>query len=188
MNPEAYETVTKRLEELSKRNEGIVKKIEAELRDLLVASGLTSAYVKGRQKKPYSVFRKMQSKSLSFEQLSDVYGFRLIVEDIPSCYRALGIVHTRWRVVPGRFKDYISTPKQNDYRSLHTTIVGPSMQRIELQIRTKRMHDPRFKVTVEVTGVAPETGVERSKRAAEQVAATKMLEREGIWQSTSAGN
>ncbi|MDH6206476.1 MULTISPECIES: RelA/SpoT family protein [Rhizobium] len=141
MNPEAYETVTKRLEELSKRNEGIVKKIEAELRDLLVASGLTSAYVKGRQKKPYSVFRKMQSMSLSFEQLSDVYGFRLIVEDIPSCYRALGIVHTRWRVVPGRFKDYISTPKQNDYRSLHTTIVGPSSQRIELQIRTKRMHE-----------------------------------------------
>ncbi len=141
MNPEAYETVTKRLEELSKRNEGLVKKIEAELRDLLIASGLTTAYVKGRQKKPYSVFRKMQSKSLSFEQLSDVYGFRLIVEDIPSCYRALGIVHTRWRVVPGRFKDYISTPKQNDYRSLHTTIVGPSMQRIELQIRTKRMHE-----------------------------------------------
>ena len=141
MNPEAYETVTKRLEELSKRNEGLVKKIEAELRDLLIASGLAAAYVKGRQKKPYSVFRKMQSKSLSFEQLSDVYGFRLIVEDIPSCYRALGIVHTRWRVVPGRFKDYISTPKQNDYRSLHTTIVGPSMQRIELQIRTKRMHE-----------------------------------------------
>jgi len=141
MNPEAYETVTRRLEELSKRNEGIVKKIEAELRDLLVANGLTSAYVKGRQKKPYSVFRKMQSKSLSFEQLSDVYGFRIIVEDIPACYRALGIVHTRWRVVPGRFKDYISTPKQNDYRSLHTTIVGPSSQRIELQIRTKRMHE-----------------------------------------------
>ena len=141
MNPEAYETVTRRLEELSKRNEGIVKKIETELRDLLVANGLTSAYVKGRQKKPYSVFRKMQSKSLSFEQLSDVYGFRIIVEDIPACYRALGIVHTRWRVVPGRFKDYISTPKQNDYRSLHTTIVGPSSQRIELQIRTKRMHE-----------------------------------------------
>jgi guanosine-3',5'-bis(diphosphate) 3'-pyrophosphohydrolase len=141
INPEAYETVTKRLEELSKRNEGLVKKIETELRDLLVANGLTNPRVKGRQKKPYSVFRKMQSKSLSFEQLSDVYGFRIIVEDIPSCYRALGIVHTRWRVVPGRFKDYISTPKQNDYRSLHTTIIGPSSQRIELQIRTKRMHE-----------------------------------------------
>jgi GTP diphosphokinase / guanosine-3',5'-bis(diphosphate) 3'-diphosphatase len=141
INPEAHDTVTKRLEELSRRNEGLVKKIETELRDLLVANGLPNAVARGRQKKPYSVFRKMQSKSLSFEQLSDVYGFRILVEDIPACYRALGIVHTRWRVVPGRFKDYISTPKQNDYRSLHTTIVGPSSQRIELQIRTMRMHE-----------------------------------------------
>jgi guanosine-3',5'-bis(diphosphate) 3'-pyrophosphohydrolase len=141
INPEAHDTVTKRLEELSRRNEGLVKKIETELRDLLVANGLSNAVARGRQKKPYSVFRKMQSKSLSFEQLSDVYGFRILVEDIPACYRALGIVHTRWRVVPGRFKDYISTPKQNDYRSLHTTIVGPSSQRIELQIRTMRMHE-----------------------------------------------
>lgn len=141
INPEAYETVTKRLEDLSQRNEGLIIKIEAELRELLVANGLMNAKVKGRQKKPYSVFRKMQSKSLSFEQLSDVYGFRVLVNDVASCYRALGIVHTRWRVVPGRFKDYISTPKQNDYRSLHTTIVGPSRQRIELQIRTSRMHE-----------------------------------------------
>ncbi|MDO1581625.1 RelA/SpoT family protein [Rhizobium oryzicola] len=141
LNPEAYETVTQRLAELSARNEGLIKKIEDELRDLLIANGLLNAYVKGRQKKPYSVFRKMQSKSLSFEQLSDVYGFRILVDDIPACYRALGIVHTRWRVVPGRFKDYISTPKQNDYRSIHTTIVGPSRQRIELQIRTRRMHE-----------------------------------------------
>ncbi|MUO81112.1 RelA/SpoT family protein [Agrobacterium vitis] len=141
INPEAYETVTKRLEELSRRNEGLIKKIEDELSDLLVANGLLQASVKGRQKKPYSVFRKMQSKSLSFEQLSDVYGFRILVDGVAACYRALGIVHTRWRVVPGRFKDYISTPKQNDYRSLHTTIVGPSRQRIELQIRTHRMHE-----------------------------------------------
>lgn len=141
LNPEAYETVTNRLQELETRNEGLIKKIEDELRELLVANGLLGAGVKGRQKKPYSVFRKMQSKSLSFEQLSDVYGFRILVDDIPACYRALGIVHTRWRVVPGRFKDYISTPKQNDYRSIHTTIVGPSRQRIELQIRTKRMHE-----------------------------------------------
>jgi guanosine-3',5'-bis(diphosphate) 3'-pyrophosphohydrolase len=141
INPEAYETVTHKLEELSQRNEGLIRKIEEELRELLVVNGLPDALVKGRQKKPYSVFRKMQSKSLSFEQLSDVYGFRILVDEIPACYRALGIVHTRWRVVPGRFKDYISTPKQNDYRSLHTTIVGPSSQRIELQIRTKRMHE-----------------------------------------------
>lgn len=141
INPEAYETVTKRLGDLSTRNEGLVTKIEDELRELLQGQGLANAQVKGRQKQPYSVFRKMQSKSLSFEQLSDVYGFRIIVDDIPSCYRALGIVHTRWRVVPGRFKDYISTPKQNDYQSVHTTIVGPSRQRIELQIRSRRMND-----------------------------------------------
>ena len=141
LNPEAFETVTKRLYELEERNEGLIKKIEDELRELLLANGVEGAMVKGRQKKPYSVFRKMQSKSLSFEQLSDVYGFRILVQDIPSCYRALGIVHTRWRVVPGRFKDYISTPKQNDYRSIHTTIIGPSRQRIELQIRTRRMHE-----------------------------------------------
>jgi guanosine-3',5'-bis(diphosphate) 3'-pyrophosphohydrolase len=141
LNPDAFETVTQRLDELSSRNEGLIKKIEDELGELLTAKGLVGNAVKGRQKKPYSVFRKMQSKSLSFEQLSDVWGFRVIVEDVPACYRALGIVHTRWRVVPGRFKDYISTPKQNDYQSIHTTIVGPSRQRIELQIRTRRMHE-----------------------------------------------
>ncbi|MDF1631876.1 bifunctional (p)ppGpp synthetase/guanosine-3',5'-bis(diphosphate) 3'-pyrophosphohydrolase [Mycoplana sp. MJR14] len=141
INPEAYDTVTRKLAEMSQRNEGLIRKIEAELGDLLIANGLPSAIVKGRQKKPYSVFRKMQSKSLSFEQLSDVYAFRILVDDVPSCYRALGIVHTRWRVVPGRFKDYISTPKQNDYQSIHTTIIGPSRQRIELQIRSRRMHE-----------------------------------------------
>lgn len=141
INPEAHKTVLKRLAELSERNADLVHKIENELSELLAANGLQNAWVKGRQKKPYSVFKKMQSKSLSFEQLSDVYGFRLIVDAIPDCYRALGIVHTRWRVVPGRFKDYISTPKQNEYQSIHTTIVGPARQRIELQIRTRRMHE-----------------------------------------------
>jgi guanosine-3',5'-bis(diphosphate) 3'-pyrophosphohydrolase len=141
INPEAYETVTRRLADLSARNEGLIKKIEDELRELLVANGLTDASVKGRQKKPYSIFRKMQSKSLSFEQLSDLYGFRIVVASTSACYSALGIVHTRWRVVPGRFKDYISNPKQNDYRSIHTTIVGPSRQRIELQIRTEMMQE-----------------------------------------------
>jgi guanosine-3',5'-bis(diphosphate) 3'-pyrophosphohydrolase len=141
LNPDAYATVTKRLADLSERNADLVRNIEKELGDLLTANGLERAVVKGRQKKAYSVFRKMQSKSLSFEQLSDVYGFRVIVDQVPECYKALGIVHTRWRVVPGRFKDYISTPKQNDYQSIHTTIVGPARQRIELQIRTRRMHD-----------------------------------------------
>lgn len=140
INSEAYETVSQRLKELSEKNRGIIRKIETELGDLFEEHGL-NATVTGRQKKPYSVFRKMQSKSLSFEQLSDIYGFRIIVNSIGDCYRALGIVHMRWSVVPGRFKDYISTPKQNDYRSIHTTIIGPSRQRVELQIRTLRMHE-----------------------------------------------
>ena len=140
MNAEAHETVTNRLKELSEKNSGIIRKIETELGDLFEEHGL-NATVTGRQKKPYSVFRKMQSKSMSFEQLSDIYGFRIIVNSIADCYRALGIVHMRWSVVPGRFKDYISTPKQNDYRSIHTTIIGPSRQRVELQIRTVRMHE-----------------------------------------------
>jgi GTP diphosphokinase / guanosine-3',5'-bis(diphosphate) 3'-diphosphatase len=141
LNPEAYKTILQRLSDLSERNAGLIKNIEQELTELLSQHGLANATVKGRQKKPYSVFRKMQSKSLSFEQLSDVWGFRVMVDMVPECYTALGIIHTRWRVVPGRFKDYISTPKQNDYQSIHTTIVGPARQRIELQIRTRRMHD-----------------------------------------------
>lgn len=140
INEEACETVTKRLEELASESRGLIRKIESELADLFEEHGL-KATVTGRRKKPYSVFRKMQSKSLSFEQLSDVYGFRIIVDSIADCYRALGIVHTRWSVVPGRFKDYISTPKQNDYQSIHTTIIGPSRQRVETQIRTARMHE-----------------------------------------------
>ncbi|MCB1445814.1 MAG: bifunctional (p)ppGpp synthetase/guanosine-3',5'-bis(diphosphate) 3'-pyrophosphohydrolase [Rhizobiaceae bacterium] len=141
LNPEAYQTISRRLADLSERNADLIKNIENELTELLAQNGLKNAVVKGRQKKPYSVFRKMQSKSLSFEQLSDVWGFRVVVDMVPECYTALGIIHTRWRVVPGRFKDYISTPKQNDYQSIHTTIVGPARQRIELQIRTRRMHD-----------------------------------------------
>ena len=140
LNLEAYETVTGKLAELSERNRDLIHTIEDELSALFRQEGL-KATVKGRQKKAYSVFRKMQSKSLSFEQLSDVFGFRIIVDTEADCYRALGIVHMRWSVVPGRFKDYISTPKQNDYRSIHTTIVGPSRQRVELQIRTGRMQD-----------------------------------------------
>ena len=140
LNPEAHATVSKRLAELSAKNRDLIRTIEQDFAALFQNNGM-KAKVKGRQKKAYSVFRKMQSKSLSFEQLSDIYGFRIVVDDIASCYQALGVVHTRWSVVPGRFKDYISTPKQNDYRSIHTTIVGPSRQRIELQIRTQRMHE-----------------------------------------------
>ncbi len=139
LNPEAAATIAERLEALSKRNEGLIGEIEADLTRRLAEHGL-QAEVKGRQKRPYSIFSKMQRKSVAFEQLSDIYGFRILVPEVEDCYAALGVVHTTWPSVPGRFKDYISTPKQNDYRSLHTTVVGPSRQRVELQIRTPEMH------------------------------------------------
>jgi guanosine-3',5'-bis(diphosphate) 3'-pyrophosphohydrolase len=139
INPEAYRTVTTRLAEMLERNIGVISEIENALSSLFEKQGI-EAKVKGRQKKPWSVFRKMEAKALSFEQLSDIFGFRVVVPTLADCYRALGAVHTSWSMVPGRFKDYISTPKQNDYRSIHTTIVGPSRQRIELQIRTGDMN------------------------------------------------
>lgn len=140
LNPEAYRAVTDRLSDLSERNRDLLSGIESDLTKLFAEHGI-KAYVKSRQKKPYSVFRKMETKALSFEQLSDIYGFRVIVDTVKDCYSALGIIHTTWPMVPGRFKDYISIPKQNDYRSIHTTIVGPARQRVELQIRTKEMDE-----------------------------------------------
>ncbi len=140
LNPEGYRTITNRLSELLKHNRDLLSTIENELTKLFLEHGI-KADVKSRQKKSYSVFRKMESKALSFEQLSDIFGFRVIVESVNDCYRALGVIHTTWPMVPGRFKDYISIPKQNDYRSIHTTIVGPSRQRVELQIRTAAMDE-----------------------------------------------
>lgn len=139
INPEAFRAVTERLAEFFERNRGVIKAIEEALSHLFTEHQI-EATVKSRQKKPWSVFRKMETKALSFEQLSDIFGFRVLVDTVEDCYRALGVIHSTWSMVPGRFKDYISTPKQNDYRSIHTTIVGPSRQRVELQIRTYDMH------------------------------------------------
>lgn len=138
--PEAYQTIEQRLHDLKAKNGRIIKRIEDELAEEFSARGIEAA-VTGRQKTPYSVWRKMERKSVSFEQLSDIFGFRIIVGAVEDCYRALGVVHTKWPSVPGRFKDYISTPKQNDYRSIHTTVIGPGHQRVELQIRTAQMHE-----------------------------------------------
>lgn len=139
INPEAHRTVTERLKDVFERNRGVIGEIEKALSALFEKYQIR-AEVKSRQKKAWSVFRKMETKGLSFEQLSDLFGFRVIVDTVEDCYRALGAIHTSWSMVPGRFKDYISTPKQNDYRSIHTTIVGPSRQRVELQIRTREMN------------------------------------------------
>jgi GTP pyrophosphokinase len=138
--PDAYTTITKRLEDLRQRNGALILQIERELTDKLAQRGI-EAEVKGRQKRAFSVWSKMERKSLAFEQLSDIFGFRVLVDSVEDCYRVLGVVHTTWSVVPGRFKDYISTPKQNDYRSIHTTVVGPGRQRVELQIRSQEMHE-----------------------------------------------
>jgi RelA/SpoT family (p)ppGpp synthetase len=138
--PEAYEVVSGRLNELAERHKLLISEIEKQLTKKLADRGI-EAVVTGRRKRAYSIWRKMERKSVGFEQLSDIFGFRVIVKSQADCYQALGIVHTTWPVVPGRFKDYISTPKQNDYRSLHTTVIGPSKQRVELQIRTTGMHE-----------------------------------------------
>ena len=137
--PEAYKTVVDKLAEIHSKNAGLVEEIVAALKSKLAGAGL-AAEVYGREKKPFSIWRKMENRQISLEQLSDIYGFRIVVDSLDACYRALGIVHSAWRAVPGRFKDYISTPKQNNYQSLHTTIVGPRHQRVELQIRTDMMH------------------------------------------------
>src|SRR5471032_1703088 len=138
MDPEAYAVVMKRLDELADRNRNLIGEIESQLSKNLQKNGM-AAHVYGRRKKPFSIWTKMERKSVGFEQLYDIFGFRVMMDNVEACYRALGVVHTTWPVVPGRFKDYISTPKQNDYRSIHTTVIGPGKQRVELQIRTQEM-------------------------------------------------
>ena len=139
LNPEAWEVVNERLEAVAERDSDLIGEIEHQLARKLADRGI-AARVSGRRKPAYSVWRKMERKAVGFEQLSDIFGFRVVVKTLAECYQALGIVHTSWRVVPGRFKDYISNPKQNDYRSIHTTVIGPRNQRVELQLRTEEMH------------------------------------------------
>jgi RelA/SpoT family (p)ppGpp synthetase len=138
LDRQAYTVVNDRLNGLAERNRNLIGEIETQLSANLQKNGI-AARVTGRRKRPFSIWTKMERKSVGFEQLSDIFGFRVIVPSVEECYRALGIVHTVWPVVPGRFKDYISTPKQNDYRSIHTTVIGPGKQRVELQIRTDEM-------------------------------------------------
>jgi guanosine-3',5'-bis(diphosphate) 3'-pyrophosphohydrolase len=138
--PEAYEVVSARLNALAERDKELIAEIERQLTKKLADRGI-AAHVQGRRKRAYSVWHKMERKSVGFEQLSDIFGFRVIVKTTADCYQALGVVHTTWPVVPGRFKDYISTPKANEYRSIHTTLIGPGQQRVELQIRTTEMHE-----------------------------------------------
>ena len=139
LNPEAYKVLSERLDALAARSRAWINEIEQQLTKKLAASGI-AAEVSGRRKRVHSIWRKMERKAVGFEQLSDILGFRVVVGSVAECYQALATVHTTWPVVPGRFKDYISTPKQNDYRSIHSTVIGPGKQRVELQIRTREMH------------------------------------------------
>lgn len=139
LNPEAKESITNRLEFLRTEGGDIVTKIIVHLEKLMSKEGI-NADITGREKTRYSIWKKMQRKNVSFEQLSDIMAFRIVVKDVGECYHTLGVLHSSYPVVPGRFKDYISTPKPNGYRSLHTTILGPENQRIEVQIRTEEMH------------------------------------------------
>ena len=140
LEPEAFESITRRLGQLAEGSGGDrIAKIASGLK-LLLGRHKIEAGVTGREKHPFSIWKKMQERHISFEQLSDVMAFRAIVPTEEDCYRALGIIHRRWPMVPGRFKDYISTPKRNGYRSLHTSVIHAENRRIEIQIRTPDMH------------------------------------------------
>ena len=140
LNPEANKVIDDRLARLHLESGDMLREIEVALTKELASHGI-SASVKGREKRAYSIWRKMERKHLALDQLSDIFGFRVLVESVNDCYLALGMVHQTWRAVPDKFKDYISNPKQNDYRSLHTIVIGPHSMRVEMQIRTKLMHE-----------------------------------------------
>ena len=140
LNPEARSLVVERLSINKKSREDNFKKISLNFKKNLLEKGVKAEIV-GREKTPFSIWRKMQSKRVSLEQLTDIIGFRIIVTDIETCYKVLGIFHSNWSTIPGRFKDFISTPKINNYKSIHTAIIGPNKERIEIQIRTREMHE-----------------------------------------------
>ena len=139
LNPSAYSSLSTRIEYLKKDKSNLTEKIKLRISALLEKNNLQSQ-VEGREKKIYSIWSKMQNKQIAFRQLSDIFAFRIVTESFEDCYKILGTVHNRWSAVPGTFKDYISTPKINNYQSIHTTIVGPERQRVELQIRTQEMN------------------------------------------------
>lgn len=140
LHPEMHRSITSRLSFLRRNNSTVVNSIEKELHEVINITGI-NCYVKGREKTSYSIWRKMQKKKLGFEQLPDIIAFRVIVDKPEDCYTVLGILHSKFHAIAGEFKDYISNPKVNGYRSLHTVIMGPEKRRIEIQIRTREMHE-----------------------------------------------
>lgn len=140
LHPDAYQSIVSRLRFLREQEKDILTPIIEELKQVLEENSI-KAIVAGREKKPYSIWRKMQQRNITFDQLSDIIAFRVLVDTSSECYRSLGVIHSTYPVVPGRFKDYISTPKQNNYQSIHTAVIGPNQHRIEIQIRTNDMEE-----------------------------------------------
>ncbi len=139
LNNEAFKSVTQRLEYLRKKGKNIPSAVSRQIRQLLKKNGI-ECEVNGREKTPMSIWNKMERNHMNFEQLTDVMAFRVVVDDLATCYEALGIIHRSWSMLPGLFDDYISTPKPNGYQSIHTAVIGPRKLRIEIQIRTTEMH------------------------------------------------
>ena len=140
LNKEARDLITERLKFIKNNRVSNFEEIENELLDVLKTSGVTAIF-EGREKTPFSIWRKIQNKKISLEHLTDIIGFRVVVKSISDCYKTLGIFHSKYSSIPFKFKDYISTPKINKYQSIHTAIIGPKKQRVEIQIRTSQMHD-----------------------------------------------
>lgn len=157
LNGEARDSILNRLAFLREEGSSLVEDIIKELQQTVEEHELKTV-VSGREKTKYSIWRKMQHKNVTFEQLSDIMAFRILTDNVGDCYQALGIIHSKYSMVPERFKDYISTPKQNGYQSLHTTVIGPKKQRIEIQIRTSEMH------RISELGVAAHWGYKQNQK------------------------
>ena len=140
LNPSARKMIKNRLDQIKENNLNNFNNISEDFKNLL-KSNEVEAKIYGREKTTFSIWRKIQQKRISLEQITDIIGFRIILDNIPSCYKALGILHSKWNCIPGRFKDYISSPKINKYQSLHTAIIGPNNRPIEIQLRTMQMHE-----------------------------------------------
>ena len=140
LNNEARELINKRLDEIKENKKDLFESLSFELSEILNDNHI-NAEIYGREKTPFSIWRKLQKKRVSLEQITDIIGFRIILNNVDECYKTLGIFHKKWNCIPGKFKDYISSPKINGYKSIHTSVIGSNKKPIEIQIRTKEMHD-----------------------------------------------
>ena len=140
LNNDARELIKKKLDEIKSDKRDLFESLSFELSEILNDNHI-NAEIHGREKTPFSIWRKVQKKRISLEQITDIIGFRITLSTIDECYKTLGIFHKKWNCIPGKFKDYISSPKINGYKSLHTSVIGSNKKTIEIQIRTHEMHE-----------------------------------------------